>query len=86
MVITKREDVTNQVFCKILRRKFRLRGSLLSILIQYFFGWWEEAGGRLFEFEWEWEGGRVGWGGCLFEAGRLETFLPSGWALIRDGR
>ena len=47
------------------------------------------------EFEWEWEGGGVGWGGHLFEAGRLLTFsafrmgaysrwaLIRGWALIR---
>ena len=28
-------------------------------------------------------GTEVGWGGCLFEAGRLLTFLPLGWALIR---
>ena len=35
-------------------------------------------GGLLFEFEWEWEGGEVGWGGGgrLFEAGRLLTFSP----------
>ena len=31
-------------------------------------------------------GRKVGLGGCLFEAGRLLTFLPLGWALIRGGR
>ena len=46
---------------------------------------------RLFEFEWEWEGGEVGWGGggCLFEAGGLLAFSAfrmgaySRWALIQ---
>ena len=28
-------------------------------------------------------GREVGWAGRLFEAGRLLTFLPLGWALIR---
>ena len=80
MVITKLEDVTKQAFCKILCRKLRLRGSLLLVLIQF------------------WGGARdkgVGWGGRLFEAGRLLTFsafrmgaysrwaLIRGWALIR---
>ena len=47
-------------------------------------GW----GGHIFEFEWEWEGG-VGWGGCLFEAGRFLAFSAfrmgaySRWAQIR---
>ena len=42
--------------------------------------------GHLFEFEWEGEG--LGWGGHLFEAGRLLTFSAfrmgaySRWALI----
>ena len=46
-------------------------------------------GGHLFGFEWEWEGGGVGWDGHLFEAGRLLTFSAfrmsaySRWALIR---
>ena len=48
-----------QGFCKILRRKLRLRGSLLSVLFQFLGGWEGErgwsGGGRLFEFEWEWE-------------------------------
>ena len=35
MVITKREDVTKQGFCKILRRKLRLWESLLLELIQF---------------------------------------------------
>ena len=31
-------------------------------------------------------GREVGWGGLLFEAGRLLTFLPLGWAFIRGRR
>ena len=53
MLITKREEVTKQGFCKILWRKPRPRGSLLLELIHS--GGW---GGveRLFEFDWEEEG------------------------------
>ena len=46
-----------------------------------------KQGGRIFQFEWEWERGGVGVGG-LFEAGRLLTFSAfrmgacSRWALI----
>ena len=93
MVLTKREDVTKQGFCKILCRKLRLRGSLLLVLIQFWgMGGWD---GRFIEFEWEWDGKKVGWGGRLFEAGHLLTFsafrvgaysrwaLIRGWALIR---
>ena len=56
MVITKREDVTKQGFCKTLRRKLRLRASLLLVVIPFW------GGGRLFQFEWEWEWGWVGVG------------------------
>ena len=69
MVLTKLEDVTRQGSCKILRRKLRLRGSLLLVLIQ-FLGGGVGRGGRLFQFEWEWEEGGVGWA------------LIRGWALI----
>ena len=45
MVKTKREDITKQGSCKMLRRKLHLRGSLLSVLvlIQFCEGW--EGGG-----------------------------------------
>ena len=48
MVKTKREDVTRQGSCKLLRRKLRLLGSLLLVLIQVFLqggGGWELEGG-----------------------------------------
>ena len=53
MLITEREEVTKQCFCKILWRKPRPRGSLLLELI-HLGGW----GGveRLFEFDLEEEG------------------------------
>ena len=54
----------------------------LLVLIQFFFlvwgvggGW--GGGGRLFEFKWEWEGGRVGW--VLIRG----LALIRGWALNR---
>ena len=51
--ITKREEVTKQGFCKILRRKLRPQGSLLLELI-HLIGW---GGGEcLFEFDWGEEG------------------------------
>ena len=53
MVITKREEVTKQGFCKILWRKLRPRGSLLLEFI-HSSGW--GGGERLFEFDWEEEG------------------------------
>ena len=53
MLITKREEVTKQGFCKILWTKLRPRGSLLLELI-HSSGWGE--GKRLFEFDWEEEG------------------------------
>ena len=75
MLLTKRKEVTKQGFCKRLRRKLRLRRSLLLVPIQFRFqshchssGW--SGDGRLFEFDWEGEGVRVGW--ALFR----------GWALI----
>ena len=52
-------------------------------------GKWVGWGWRFIEFEWDQEGGGVGWGGRLFEAGRLLTFFAfrmgaySRWALIR---
>ena len=70
MVITKREDVTKQGFCKILWRKLCLRGSLLLELIQENLfslgeGWGEESGwgggGRFIEFELDQEGRGEGW-------------------------
>ena len=90
MVITKREDVTKQGFCKILWRNLRLRGSLLLKLIQFLGG-----GGKVGEvgvgalLSLSGIGREVGWGGLLFEAGRLLTFsafrmgVYSRWALIR---
>ena len=80
MVITKREDVIKQGFCKILCRKLRLRGSLLLVTYLIF---WEVGGemewggsGRLFECDWK--GGGLG-------VGAYEIFLSLGWALIRGG-
>ena len=71
MLITKREEVTKKGFCKILRRKLRLRGSLLYILVLIYSSGWG-GGGHLFESHWE-EVGWV-WGGRLFETGCLLTF------------
>ena len=53
MLITKREEVTKQGFCKILWRKLRPRGSLLLEFI-YSSGCGE--GECLFDFDWEEEG------------------------------
>ena len=78
MLITKREEVTKQGFCKILWRK------LLKSLIRIYSFKWLEWGWALI---WVWLGG--GGGGRLFEAGRLLTFSAFGmdaysrWALIR---
>ena len=49
-LITKREEVTNQGFCKILWRKLRPRGILLLEFI-HSIGW--VGGERLFEFDCE---------------------------------
>ena len=53
MLITKREEVTKQGFCKILWRKLRPRESLLLKFI-HSSGW--GGGELLFEFDWEEEG------------------------------
>ena len=53
MLITKREEVIKQGFCKILGRKLRPRGSPLLEFI-HSSGW--GRGERLFEFDWEEEG------------------------------
>ena len=62
MVITKREDVTKQSFCKLpfLWRKLRLRGSLFILVLIQFQPHCHQSG---------WGGG-----GRLFEAERLLTF------------
>ena len=54
--MAKREDVTKQGFCKILGKKLCLRGSLLLVLIQFFWGVGWGGGGHFFEFKWEWGG------------------------------
>ena len=69
MVIAKREDVTKQGFCQILSRKLRLRGSPSLIRTYSIFRGWV-GGGRFIEFEWDQEGGGVGWAHIR------------GWALI----
>ena len=93
VLVTKREDVTKQCFCKILSRKLRLRGSLLLVLIPF----WGVVWGRGWALIQVWVGvaGMWGGGGRLFERGRLLTFsafrmgaysrwaLIRGWALIR---
>ena len=53
MLITKREEVTKQGFCKILWRKLRPRRSLLLEFI-HASGW--GGGERLLEFDWDEEG------------------------------
>ena len=58
MLITKREEVTKQGFCKILWRKLHPLGSLLLVLIHS-----SGLGGEhLFEFDWEKEGVGLGVG------------------------
>ena len=75
MPVTKREEVTKKGFCKILRRTLRLWGSLLLVLFQFQFqshyhsSGWVGVGAYLSLIR----KGR-GWGGRLFEAGRLWTF------------
>ena len=68
--MTKREDVTKQGSCKILWRKLCLRGSLLLVLIQFLGG----GVGVVAYLSLSGSGREVGWGGRLFEAGRLLTF------------
>ena len=53
MLITKREEVIKQGFCKMLWRKLRPRGSP-SLEFIHSSGW--GGGERLLEFEWEEEG------------------------------
>ena len=76
-------------------RKLRLRGCLLLVLIQFLGG----GVGVVAYLSLSGSGREVGWGGRLFEAGRISTFsafrmgaysrwaLIRGWALvrIRDG-
>ena len=75
MLNTKRIEVTKQGFCKILWRKPRPRGSLLSEFI-HLSGC--GRGERLFEFDWEEEGV-----GAYSRLGVKSLFMPLGWALIR---
>ena len=79
MVLTKREDVTKQGFCKMLCRKLRLRGSLLLVLIQF----WGRGGvglgvGALLSLSGSGMGRR--WGGV---GAYSRWALIRGWALIR---
>ena len=92
MVMTKLKDVTKQGSCKILWRKLRLQGSLLLVLIQFFWGggWVGGVGVGVVAYLSLSEIGReVGWGGRLFETGHLLTFSAfrmgaySRWALLR---
>ena len=84
MIMTKREDVTKQSSCKILKRKLCLWGSLFLVFIDF-------LGGRVGVVDYlslSRSGREVGWGGRLFEAGHLLTFSAfrmgaySRWALI----
>ena len=75
MLITKRDEVTKQGFCKTIWKKLRLVTRVL-VLIQ-------------FQFQSHCHSSGWGGGGRLFEAGRLLTFSAfrmgaySRWALIR---
>ena len=53
MLITKREEETNQGFCIILWRKLRPRG---SVLLEFIHSSEWGGGEHLFEFDWEEEG------------------------------
>ena len=53
MLITKREEVTKQGFCKILWRKLRPRG---SVPLEFIYSSGCGGGERLFDFDWEEEG------------------------------
>ena len=72
MLITKREEVTKQGFCKVFWRKLRPGESHSS-------GW--GGGDRLFEFDWEEEGV-----GHLFKAWRLLTFSAFRMGAYSGGR
>ena len=76
MLITIREEVTRQGFCKILWGKLRARGSLLLEFI-HSSGWGGGGGGRLFE------DGHL----LTFSAFRMDAYsrwvLIWNWALIR---
>ena len=54
MLLTKREEVTKQGFCKILSRKLRPQESLLLEFIHS--SGCRGGDERLFEFDWEKEG------------------------------
>ena len=82
--MTKREDVTKQGSCKILKRKLGLWGSLLLVLIHFLGG----GVGVVDYLSLSRSGWEVGWGARLFEAGHLLTFSAlrmgaySRWVLI----
>ena len=75
MVLTKHQDITKQGFCKMLRRKVRLRGSLLLVFVQLFGGGREKGFGVGVGAYLSLSGGgrEVGWGGHLltFSAFRM---------------
>ena len=97
MVKTKREDVTKQGFCKILKKTPSSGESLISTYSIFLRVGSGKGGGVGVGAYFSWTGNRreVGWGGHLFEPGRLFTFsafrmgaysrwtLIRGWALIR---
>ena len=92
MLITKREEVTKQGFCKILRRKLRPRSSGKSLIATYSnFNFnlivthmgGVGVGAYVIEFDWEEEGVRVGWGGRLLSFSAFRMGANSRWALIR---
>ena len=80
MLITKREEITKQGFCKILWRKLRLRESLLLEFIH-------SSGWRGVRNYLSLIGGRRGWRLLTFSAFRMGAYsrwvLIRGWALIR---
>ena len=89
MVMIKLEDETRQGSCKILWRKFRLRASLLLVLVQCFLGGRDQKEGRgwaLIDLSLSLSGREVGWGWALIR-GRAPINFRMGacsrWALIR---
>ena len=68
MLITKREEVTKQGFCKILWTKLRPRGSLF---LEFIHSSGSGGGERLFVFDWEEEGV-----GAYSRLGVNQLFLP----------